>query len=105
VIEKLVIEVLIFLVGGVLGFVARTLVSPYISEKSKNLATKQDIGDITEKIESVRADYAENLEYLRHELQLHSTIREAFRPKAMEAIETINEVLVLATKHRWAEMA
>lgn len=40
----------------------------YESEKGKNLATKEDIKDITDKVESVKASYNESLE--RHKIEL-----------------------------------
>lgn len=40
----------------------------YSSEKGKNLATKEDIGDITKKIESVKTEYSESLALTRAEL-------------------------------------
>ena len=38
----------------------------YLTEKAKNLATKEDIGLITDQIEKVKAQYAENLQNLIH---------------------------------------
>lgn len=40
----------------------------YEAEKGKNLATKEDIKDITDKVESVKANYNESLE--RHKIEL-----------------------------------
>lgn len=40
------------------GFLIERFLPSYFSEKGKNLATKEDIKGITDKIESVRADYA-----------------------------------------------
>jgi hypothetical protein len=40
----------------------------YFKEKGKNLATKEDIKDITDKVESVKASYNESLE--RHKIEL-----------------------------------
>jgi hypothetical protein len=39
----------------------------YARKKGENLATKEDIGDITRQIEAVRAEYAEKLQTLIHE--------------------------------------
>lgn len=43
-------------------------VKAYESEKGKNLATKEDIAEITKEIESVKASYNESLE--RHKMEL-----------------------------------
>jgi hypothetical protein len=40
----------------------------YLNEKGKNLATKEDIKEITDKIESVKTEYAKDLESLKSQL-------------------------------------
>jgi len=42
----------------------------YLSEKAKNLATKEDIGEITQKVEEVKIVYAKQLEQLKSQHQL-----------------------------------
>lgn len=44
----------------------------YSSEKGKNLATKEDIAEITQKVEEVKSTYIEELERLKVELSLLS---------------------------------
>jgi len=41
----------------------------YLSTKGKNLATKEDIGKITNEVESIKADYARDLEKYKRELE------------------------------------
>lgn len=43
-------------------------VAPYTKEKGKNLATREDIEGITDKIESVKTEYAKELEGLKSQL-------------------------------------
>jgi hypothetical protein len=43
-------------------------VAPYTKEKGKNLATREDIEEITDKIESVKTEYAKELEGLKSQL-------------------------------------
>lgn len=43
----------------------------YIREKGKNLATREDIQEITDKIESVKIVYAKQLEVLKSEYSAH----------------------------------
>jgi hypothetical protein len=45
----------------IIGYFLYSHLPAYFKEKGKNLATKEDIKDITEKIESVRTDYAKQL--------------------------------------------
>jgi hypothetical protein len=40
----------------------------YVTEKAKNLATKEDIGQVTREVEDVKASYARELEAVRSEL-------------------------------------
>ncbi len=42
----------------------------YLREKGKNIATKEDIGKITEEIEKVRTSYAKQIEEIREKQQL-----------------------------------
>jgi len=51
---------------------------PYLSEKAKNLATKTDIGEITDIVESVKSNYSQVIEEVRHSnaLMLKSIDRE-----------------------------
>lgn len=48
---------LIFL-SLIIGFVVRHLLTSYFSEKGKNLATKEDIAEITKKIEEVKMEFS-----------------------------------------------
>lgn len=41
----------------------------YLSTKGKNLATKEDVGAITDEIEKVKVDYAKQLEVHKRELE------------------------------------
>jgi hypothetical protein len=52
--------------GMVGGWALHYLLS-YLSEKGKNLATREDIGKMTDKIEQVRTDYATKLQNIEHQ--------------------------------------
>lgn len=58
---------------GVLLFVLRKVLLSYLSEKGKNLATKEDIGEITREVESVRAEINQGVEAFKLSLnkELH----------------------------------
>jgi flagellar basal body-associated protein FliL len=51
----IVLDILIIFIGIYLAFF-----KSYIGEKGKNLATKQDIGDITSKVETIKYDLKKN---------------------------------------------
>lgn len=62
-----------FVVGAtVVGLINRFFLQGYLTEKGKNLATKEDIAKITDEVESIRAPYSYLLEELRsrHQLRL-----------------------------------
>ena len=56
----------------VVGFLLRNYLPTYFQEKGKNLATKEDIEEITDKIERIRSQYALDQEKLKTELQEES---------------------------------
>jgi hypothetical protein len=50
-----IISTAVVIVVGILGFLLRGYFGSYVSEKGKNLATKEDIAQITTQIENVKA--------------------------------------------------
>ena len=54
----LVLQVIVVAGISALGVLWRSSVTTYFSEKGKNLATKQDIEEITRKIEGVKVEFA-----------------------------------------------
>ena len=87
-----------FGIGVTLGLIVvyivfKFFIPSYFSEKGKNLATKEDIASITDKVESVKTDYAKVIEELRsgYQLKLASTEREKTTKKEvyLQAVEAI----------------
>ena len=82
------------IVGGfIIYMIVKSFIPSYLSEKGKNLATKEDIRTITNEIESVKSDYAEVLEEIKSENQLklaaierEKTIKKEVYMDAIEAI-------------------
>jgi signal transduction protein with GAF and PtsI domain len=83
----IILQVLILLAVGLLALISRYSLSSYLSEKGKNLATKQDIAEITREIESVKATFLE-----------HQTQFSLFHQKRSEAISGTYELLHDATE-------
>ena len=77
----------------------------FFSEKAKNLATKKDISEITEKIESIKSQYAHALEKSKAQLQVLSELKKAFQSKSLEALIAINDLLVEIHLYCWKEVA
>jgi hypothetical protein len=65
----LLLEILSVAGIAVLGLMARRYLPAYVAEKGKNLATKEDIEEITRIIEGVRSQSAAQLELVRSALQ------------------------------------
>jgi hypothetical protein len=81
--------------GGVLLYFIKSYIPAYLTEKGKNLATKEDIGAITEKVEVVKSGYAEILEEVKasNQLKISAIAREQNIKKEvyMEAVEAITK--------------
>lgn len=60
----------LFLFGFVLAYILNSFLPAYFGEKGKNLATREDIGELTRKVEEVRSDYAMIVERFRATSQL-----------------------------------
>jgi hypothetical protein len=65
---NVILDFIILLAVGLVYFLLNKTIPSYFSEKGKNLATKQDIGDITDKIESVKKIYQSEIEELKSSL-------------------------------------
>jgi hypothetical protein len=62
------VEVFLWLIiAGVAVLLWRSFFPSYFQEKGKNLATKEDISEITSQIESVKANYTERLTAIEHQ--------------------------------------
>ena len=71
-------DVGIFVFGLVFALIIYKYLPSYFQKKGENLATKEDIEEITDKIESIRSDYATKLESVKADLSL-SISRNSFR--------------------------
>jgi hypothetical protein len=100
-----IIEIATLIVLLFIGYLLRDFFPSYSKEKGKNLATKEDIHGITDKIESVKAEYAKSLEAVKTKLQLEASIRAAYQQKCLEALTAINDLLVEITLYCWKQLA
>jgi len=79
--------------AGIIFLFIKSFLPSYLSEKGKNLATKEDIETITDKVESVKTDYTKVIEELRsnNQLKLAEIEREKNIKKEvyLEAVEAI----------------
>ena len=63
------LQILNFFTFIILGLFIRSYLPSYLKEKGKNLATKEDIGNITDQAERVRTFYSAQLEGIRSEIE------------------------------------
>lgn len=90
--------------AGILYLIIKSFIPSYLSEKAKNLATKEDITLITDKVESVKTDYAKVIEEIRSnnqlklaEIEREKNIRKEVYLEATEALtRTLNVIGNLA---------
>ena len=84
--------------GGIgIFFVMKFLFPSYLKEKGKNLATKEDIEGITQKIELVKSDYAKVLEEVKTNNQL--MLSEIDRQKKIKKEVFMNAVDAITKNH------
>ena len=70
---------------GAVALWIKNYFSSYSTEKGKNLATKQDVEEITDKIEGVKSAYQEQTERLRSALAVAVSRRTAFSDQQRKA--------------------
>jgi len=88
--------------GGIIYLFIKSFIPAYLSEKAKNLASKEDIAAITDKVESVKSDYAHLLEEVKsnNQIRIAAIEREKNTKKEvyMEAVEAITRSQNIVTR-------
>ena len=87
-----IIELTVIAVGLFLFFTFKNFLPSYFTEKAKNLATKEDIETITEKVEKIKSEFLKDIEFIKADLSY--TNQNKFSIKAAERdalIETNNK--------------
>lgn len=87
------------LLGVVCIFLFRNYLFSYSSEKGKNLATKEDIEDITRKVESTKNEYISNIERLKFELALLSRKHDILLDEKIRVFKKLQKRLVEFKKY------
>ncbi len=78
----------------VLGWLVGGYLPKYFSKKGENLATKEDIEEITKKIENVKLDYSEKLETIKALFSSKLYIYQVRYEKEFEILFKLSERLV-----------
>ncbi|HEY9004343.1 MAG TPA: hypothetical protein VIM89_23505 [Mucilaginibacter sp.] len=76
--------------------IAFLYLKPYISEKGKNLATKEDIGEIQNSIEKVRTEHSKQIELIKGSIQLDILANQHFLEKSTQImLEFYDDIVIL----------
>ena len=73
--------VLVFCVGALFG----KYLPSYLSKKGENLATKEDIAEITREVERVKSEHTERLEGIAEHLRYRNQLRLAALDRRLQA--------------------
>lgn len=77
--------------GFFLFFLLKSVLPAYFSEKGKNLATKEDIGKITEEVEKIKDAFTTKADQFRTDLQYFNHVRFSMKSEERNAIISVNE--------------
>lgn len=87
-----IITWIILIIGG---FFLKSYLPGYFQKKGENLATKEDIKEITEKVEGIKAEYAKQLELYKNEINLIEKRREL----SAQVVDLINRYKELPSEY------
>lgn len=84
---------IILIVGGfiILYFTIKNLLPSYFNEKGKNIATKEDISEITKLVEQVKHSFTKETEHLKANLNFLTNIQSSLFSEERSAIIDLNE--------------
>jgi hypothetical protein len=86
-------DVIVLVIVTVGGLLLRSLLPAYFEQKGKDIATKEDIEEITAKTERVRAQFTSEIELLRSELSKRSHSYALVFDKEFELLQQLWEAL------------
>jgi hypothetical protein len=92
-IKSIFIQAIVFIIGLFLFFIFKNFWPKYFEAKGINQATKEDIGEITEIVESIKTDLLKRTEELKAELSLSNQHRLNLKTAEREAIFDYNRKL------------
>jgi hypothetical protein len=81
------------LITFVITWFARSYFESYLRKKGENLATKEDVAEITRKVEEVKSEVSVKLELLKWQLGKKATIHKLAAEKEFEALTEIGAAL------------
>lgn len=91
----IILDFLVLIGVVVIGLLVRSFLPSYAKQKGKNLATKEDISEITSKVEEVRSQHTAQLERLKIDLGVLAKKMTYFWMKKCEYITSCKKDLLL----------
>jgi len=82
-----------FIIASIITWIARTYIDSYLKAKGTNLATKEDVEEITRKVEGVKSEVSLKLEVIKWELGKKATVHRLAAEKEFEALIQIGTTL------------
>lgn len=93
---RLILDIIIILLGLYWIFI-----KSYLTEKGKNLATKEDIKEITDKVESVKLDYLKLFEDYKRQLNYKNELEKTLiNPKFTEIYKLVTSTKEIIFKRQ-----
>ena len=86
----LIIQIVILFV---IGYIVNYSLPTYFQQKGKNLATKEDITEITTRVEQVKHDYSSKLESMKTVLSTRLFIHQVRYQNEFEMLLSLSEKL------------
>jgi hypothetical protein len=74
----------------------RHFLATYLAEKGKNLATREDVAEVTHQVEAVRMQYQTDLERIRADLSRRAEVNKSVYDAEFEAYRQIWDLLIPA---------
>jgi hypothetical protein len=87
----LIFQAVLLIAFGILAALAKYYFPGYLKKKGENLATREDVEEITDKIERTRVQYLSSIERLKSELTISSEQQSKLKEKEREALLTFFE--------------
>lgn len=95
---NLLVDGALFVSIVILGWLIRFYLPGYMGEKGKNLATKEDIAEITNKIEQVKVEYAKQLELYKSDIWQKQQQYLQMQEEAKLKVDTFKKAVVDVAK-------
>ena len=86
-----IIELIILILILIIVVIIKFSVPSYLKQKGKNLADKEDIAELTKKVETVKSDFNEKIEYLKTDLNFINHNKISVKSLEREALLLVNE--------------